>query len=804
MRIAFFLCFFLISIHAFSQTLVIKDGETKRPLEFVTVIDMDGKVHAISNEYGEVDLSNFSKIEKLEIRLFGYRSQSKTYAQLQEGNFSIYLYPSVVNLQQAVVSATKWEQNRQEIPSKISTIAKANRELLNPQTAADLLGISGDVFIQKSQQGGGSPMIRGFSTNRLLYSVDGVRMNTAIFRSGNLHNVISLDPFAIESTEVFFGPGSIVYGSDAIGAVMSFQTIKPELVDTGDKKIQGSLTLRGNTANNEKTGHLHLKYGGNKWAGVSSFTRYDFGDLRMGSKGPEEFLRPVFVVRTDGTDKVEPNPNPLIQVPTGYQQTNLMQKLRYSPNEQWDVQYAFHYSETSDFPRYDRLIRFRPNGLPRSAEWFYGPQIWMMNHLKISQQGTGKIYDQMTLSLSQQRFEESRIDRNFNDPIRRTRIEKVDAFAANLDFLKEWTEKETKLFYGAEIVTNKVNSSGTDKNILTGNNNRAASRYPNANWSSQALYANFQQRISSKSLIQSGIRYNRFCLDADFSQNLEFYPLPFSRSKNQEGALNASLGWVYTPQESWIFHVNASTGFRAPNVDDIGKVFDSEPGTVMVPNPNLKAEYAYNLEVNAGKILSESVMLDFTTFYTRLDNALVRREATLNGMDSIIYDGELSRVLSLKNAAFVEIIGLQAVLEIKFDTHWSFSSKLNIQKGTEETDDGTRSPSRHAPPTFGVSRLEYKNAKLRIQLFSEYAGSFSFDQLPLEERGKPELYAIDQNGNPFSPSWATINLMAKYQLHKLFTVSSGLENITDVRYRTYSSGVAAPGRNFILSLTANF
>ncbi|RZS96210.1 TonB-dependent receptor [Cecembia calidifontis] len=805
MRIAFFLCFFLISTHSFSQTLVIRDWETKKPLEFVTVTDMGGKIQAISNENGEVDLSDFSKIEKLEIRLFGYRSQTKTYSQIQEENFRLFLYPSVVNLQQAVVSATKWEQNRQEIPSKISTITKANRELLNPQTAADLLGISGDVFIQKSQQGGGSPMIRGFSTNRLLYSVDGVRMNTAIFRSGNLHNVISLDPFAIESTEVFFGPGSIVYGSDAIGAVMSFQTIKPELVDTGDKKIQGSLTLRGNTANNEKTGHLHLKYGGKKWAGVSSFTRYDFGDLRMGSKGPEEFLRPVFVVRTDGTDKVEPNPKPLIQVPTGYQQTNLMQKLRYSPNEQWDVQYAFHYSETSDFPRYDRLIRFRPNGLPRSAEWFYGPQIWMMNHLKISQQGKSKIYDQMTLSLSQQRFEESRIDRNFNDPIRRTRIEKVDAFAANLDFLKEWTEKkETKLFYGAEIVTNKVNSSGTDKNILTGNINRAASRYPNANWSSQALYANFQQRISSKSLIQSGIRYNRFSLDADFSQNLEFYPLPFSRSKNQEGALNASLGWVYTPQESWIFHVNASTGFRAPNVDDIGKVFDSEPGTVMVPNPNLKAEYAYNLEVNAGKILSESVMLDFTTYYTRLDNALVRRKATLNGMDSIIYDGELSRVLSLKNAAFVEIIGLQAALEIKFDTHWSFSSKLNIQKGTEETDDGTRSPSRHAPPIFGVSRLEYKNAKLRIQLFSEYAGSFSFEQLPLEERGKPELYAIDQNGNPFSPSWATINLMAKYQLHKLFTVSSGLENITDVRYRTYSSGVAAPGRNFILSLTANF
>ena len=804
MRVLIFILYLFVPILSFSQTLSIRDWESKKPLEFVTVTDIDGKLQALTNEEGEVDISNFSKIGKLEIRIFGYRSQFKTFAQLQEENFTIYLFPSVVNLQQAVVSATKWEQSRQEIPSKITTISMANRELLNPQTAADLLGISGDVFIQKSQQGGGSPMIRGFSTNRLLYSVDGVRMNTAIFRSGNLHNVISLDPFAIESTEVFFGPGSIVYGSDAIGAVMSFQTIRPDLVESDEEKLEGSLTLRGNTANNEKTGHIHLKYGGQKWAGVSSFTRNDFGDLKMGNRGPEEFLRPIFVVSTGGTDRLESNRNPRIQVPTGYQQTNLMQKLRYAPNNDWDIQYAFHYSETSDFPRYDRLIRFRPNGTARSAEWFYGPQIWMMNHLKVSQKSSNKVYDQVNVSLSQQRFEESRIDRNFNDPVRRDRIEKVDAYAANLDFLKEWPQKETKFFYGAEFVSNKVKSSGTDQNILSGNINRAASRYPNATWSSQAIYVNFQQRISSKSLIQSGIRYNRFTLDADFSQNLEFYPLPFSRSKNEDGALNASLGWVYTPQETWIFHVNASTGFRAPNVDDIGKVFDSEPGTVLVPNPNLKAEYAYNLELNTGKIISESIMLDFTTYYTRLDNALVRREATMNGQDSIIYDGELSRVLSLQNAAFVEIIGLQAAIEIKLNAHWSFSSKLNVQKGTEETEDGARSPSRHAPPTFGISRIEYKNTKLRVQLFSEFARGFSFRQLPLEERGKPELYAIDENGNPFSPSWATINLAGRYHINKTFSLSTGLENITDIRYRTYSSGVAAPGRNFTLSLTANF
>ena len=87
--------------------------------------------------------------------------------------------------------------------------------------------MTGAVFIQKSQLGGGSPMIRGFSTNRILIVVDGVRMNNAIYRSGNLQNIISIDALATEEAEVIFGPGSIIYGSDDIGGVMDFHSLTP-------------------------------------------------------------------------------------------------------------------------------------------------------------------------------------------------------------------------------------------------------------------------------------------------------------------------------------------------------------------------------------------------------------------------------------------------------------------------------------------------------------------------------------------------------------------------------------------------
>ncbi len=66
------------------------------------------------------------------------------------------------------------------------------------------------------------------------------------------------------------------------------------------------------------------------------------------------------------------------------------------------------------------------------------------------------------------------------------------------------------------------------------------------------------------------------------------------------------------------------------------------------------------------------------------------------------------------------------------------------------------------------------------------------------------MYAIDADGNPYSPGWYTLNFKAMYHLNELLSVTAGLENITDQRYRPYSSGLVAPGRNFILSLKANF
>ncbi|MEX0813922.1 MAG: TonB-dependent receptor [Chitinophagales bacterium] len=802
MKNILFVCLILLGAMDFahSQILSIQDGESGRPLEMATISSKNPQAFETTNSKGQADISEFEGAEKIHIRILGYKTVETSYAALQQKNFQLELNATGITMDAVVISGSRWKQSNRDVPSKIISISKKDVALQNPQTAADLLGTSDAVFIQKSQQGGGSPMIRGFSTNRLLYTVDGVRMNTAIFRSGNLQNVISLDPFAMESTEVFFGPGSVIYGSDAIGGVMAFQTLTPELSLNDKPLIGGSAVMRYATANQEKTGHFHVNVGGKKWASVSSISFNDYGDLRMGSNGPEEYLRHEYVQRQNGMDVVISNEDSKVQKPSGYSQINMMQKFRFKPNEKWDFQYGFHYSATSEYGRYDRHLRTR-NGLPRYGEWSYGPQKWMMNNLNITNTSNNKAYDEMSIRLAHQAFEESRISRNFNSPDRETRIEKVNAYSGNIDFIKSIGSRN-KLFYGVEGVYNDVNSTGINEDIVAGTSSPGASRYPQASWASYAAYVSNQFRVSEKILLQAGLRYNHILIDAEF--DTAFYPFPFTEANLSNGALTGSFGVVCRPNSNWVISSNFATAFRSPNVDDMGKVFDSEPGAVVVPNPDLSAEYAYNIDLGIAKIFGDVVKIDVTGYYTHLRNALVRRDYVLNGQDSIFYENTLSQVQAIQNAAVANVYGVQAGLEVKFLAGVSFSSNFNYQMGEEELDDGTTSASRHAPPMFGVSRLNYRYKNLSLQFYAVYSAARKFEDMPVDEVGKTEIYATDENGNPWSPGWYTLNFKALYQITDFLSVSAGLENLSDQRYRPYSSGLTAPGRNFILSLRASF
>lgn len=796
--------FFLLMIacSVFSQELVVKDRVTHQPLEMVAVYRHHPTVAVVTNFKGRVNISEFQDTDSIFIQLLGYESVIFSYDQLKKMQFKLYLDQVDFSLDEVVISATRWEQSKRDVPQKITMIKPSEVALQNPQTAADMLQASGEVFVQKSQLGGGSPMIRGFSTNRLLIVVDGVRMNTAIFRSGNLQNVISLDPLATEKTEVAYGPSSLIYGSDAIGGVMSFNTLTPSLSAEDKPLVKGNAFARWSSADMEKTGHIDLTIGLKKWSFVTSGTFTDYDDMMMGRHGPEEnYLRKHYVKTIDGTDTQVTNPDSLVQVPSGYHQFNVMQKIRFQPNERWNFNYGFHFSTTSDYSRYDRLLREK-KGLLRSAEWYYGPQKWMMNTLSLTNRQQTRMYDMLSMTMAWQKFEESRHDRDFGDTELRHRTEKVNAFSLNIDLEKEVGERQG-LYYGVEALVNTVESLGEDEDFSTGIRVPGPARYPSpSDWESFAGYVNYRIKPVKQLTLQAGLRYNQVMLSGDFDTT--FYPFPFTDFDISTGALTGSIGMAWLPGETWQVNMNLCTGFRAPNIDDVGKVFDSEPGSVVVPNPDLKAEYAWNGELSLTKIFGQFLKIDLTGYYTYLDNAIVRRDYTLNGMDSIMYDGEMSQVQAMQNAAYAYVYGIQAGIELKMPADLKILSKFNYQKGEEELDDGSMGPLRHAAPWFGSTHLLWKHERFTADLFGVYNGEIPYEELAPEEQGKDYMYAVDPDGNPYCPSWYTLNIKAMYQISNFLMVSAGIENLTDQRYRPYSSGIVAAGRNFIVSLKGTF
>ncbi|QOI96749.1 MAG: TonB-dependent receptor [Flammeovirgaceae bacterium] len=716
----------------------------------------------------------------------------------QEQKDTTYINPKNFILDETVVSASRWEQNIREVPNRITKISAATIQFQNPQTAADLLGVSNQVFIQKSQLGGGSPMIRGFATSRVLLVIDGVRMNNAIFRSGNVQNIISLDASTIDESEVIFGPGSVIYGSDAIGGVMDFHTLTPRFSENGKLRFNANAFSRYSSANNEATNHLNFTLGSKRWSWVAAYTHSNYDDLLIGSKGPDEYLRPDFQRRVNNTDSVFVNSNPRLQVPTGYSQENILQKLAFRPTENITLLYAFHYSRTSDVPRYDRLILKNSGGTFTTAEWYYGPQKWQMHHLQVAVDQPTAIWDHARFTLAHQDYSESRHTRNFGSSNRTNRFENVKALSVNADIDKDLSDR-TKLFYGLEYVSNKVGSTAYRENINNGNISTATTRYPDGStWASIAGYASVRHKLSDQFLLNSSARITNVQTEATYDTAL--FDFPFTSASLNNTALNGSVGLVYNPNPNWKLYNNLSSGFRAPNVDDIGKVFDSQPGSVVVPNPNLEPELAYNAELGTtGRI--GPVEVDVAAYYTLIDNAIARAPDTFNGADSIIYDGVLSAVLSQQNISSVKVAGFQLGLRWNIARYWLLTSHLNYQKG-KETYPGsseTYSPT-HVAPLFGATHLVFSWNDLRVDLYSVYNGEISYDNLALSERADAHLYAKDANGNPYAPSWWTLNLKTSFQAATYLTVDAGIENMLDKRYRPYSSGISAPGRNAIITL----
>jgi len=796
----FFKFFIFLALSSSAQQIIVVDEISNEPIPGSVVFNYLTTKSAISDFDGRVEIKEFRDFEKVYFRHLSYHNTSIRKSAIQD---TVFLSPKSTSLNEVVISASKFAQSKKEAPQNIISIDSKDIQLSNPQTSADLLSNSGRVFVQKSQLGGGSPMIRGFSTNRLLITVDGVRLNNAIFRSGNVQNVLSVNPFNVEKTEVILGSGSVIYGSDAIGGVMNFYTTTPKLSITTKPLLTSRSTIRYASASNEKTAHLDFNLGFQKWGFHSSVSVSDFGDLKMGKQGPDDYLSLYYSESLNGQDMMTPNTTPRVQKFTNFSQMHLAQKVIYKASDDLKFDLGLHYSTTSDYPRYDRLATLSDDGSLRYAEWNYGPQDWLLANVqmtKLSSRST--FYDKIKISAAYQNFKESRINRKFNSDTRKIRNENVDALSFNLDFNKQLSDR-SNISYGTEYIYNKVGSKGCSESLSTNAVEVIASRYPDGSkWQTMAAYLSYKYKPNTKLTVQSGIRYNYVIIDADMSKNNAFYDFPFNTANLETSAVTGTLGFSWVPNNTFIWKLNTTTAFRAPNIDDIGKTFDSQNGLVVVPNSSLKPEYAYGAELGVTVNLNESVLFDSSVYYTYLDNALVRKPFEVNGENQMMYDTELSDIQAIQNASRSWIYGFEAGIKILFSKQLKLTSQYSYVHGTQEETPGVELPVRHAAPVFGNTHIIWKHNKLQMDGFINYNGALRSSDI--SDELADYLFALDSEGNPYAPSWYTLNLRTQFNFNSSVSFVGAVENITNQRYRTYSSGIASAGTNLIMAITCKF
>jgi len=805
------------------QQLRVIDQETNTPLEGVALFSDDRTKSTLTDAQGQADLRGFEGELKINLQLNGFQPAKLTSLSGVWETQNFYMVPATEMLQEVILSVARNETRRDQLAEKVSLITAEALEKTPLRTGADILELSPGVRVQKSQGGGGSPVLRGFEANRVLLVVDGVRMNNAIYRSGHLQNAITLDPNILERVEVVFGSSSVGYGSDALGGVIHYYTKTPKL--NAEKPFEGNFSSAYNSANQGSMNNFTAQVSKEKWGSISSLSFSKFGDIRMGTHRTHGYadwgLTPYFSEnkRSYYKETATRNPDPEIQKNTGYDQYDFFQKFLYQINTQSQLTLNVQYSTSSDIDRYDKLSEGDQDDL-KFSEWYYGPQNRFLAAAQYKAFKDRKWLRKGTLTLAYQNIVESRNKRKFGSLQRDTQEEQVNVLSLNADFDALPAEK-INVAYGFEGTYNWVYSRGFSRvlsvqgNQIVGSDWPLAipSRYPSkgSSMGSLALYANGVWDYTPKLTLNAGLRLTLSSLDAEWKKTALIDPLLTKVTLRSE-ALTWTLATIYKPKPGWQLNFILSNGFKAPNIDDIGKIRENA-GVLVVPNSFLKPEYAYNFDIGLMRMgQNQKNQLSARGFATMISRHIVRSDYivfsdnTTPSLATILYDGEELPTVANKN------LGNRWVYGSSIDGKYSFTPALTARANLMYTlgnKNEKYGPLPSIAPYFGSISLQYEKTRWSFRADYQFSGAKDPDEYSYGgEDGLEETPLLNPTSDipryAGSPAWNRAAVFANYAPRPDMTFQFGLDNIFDTHYRSFASGVSAPGRSLQLGLRLKF
>ena len=809
---------FFFSTLSFGQQITVKDENTNENLPDVVIFNENKSQSIITDLDGIVDLSLFSSDENIFFQLLGYSTLEILKIEILNGT-TIYLQSESQNLEEVILSVARSESNVNQIAEKVSVIKSEDLFLSSPASGAELLELSPGVRVQKSQGGGGSPIIRGFEANRVLIVVDGVRMNNAIYRSGHLQNSITIDPNNIERAEVIFGSSSVGYGSDALGGVIHYYTKNPIL--KGSEKIKSSFTSNYTSANQGLSNNFITNYSSENWGSITSLSISKFGDIKMGENRDHGFnnwgLTPLYSKNSRYSYYSQPSTNAdeNVQKNTGYSQVDLFQKFLVKLGDTNLLNINIQFSESSDIDRFDQLSITKGNSL-KFSEWYYGPQKRLLISPSLKIFPNRKFMKKGVITFGFQKINESRIKRKFNALNRSHQIEDLKVFSLNGDFDTSFNDDHS-ISYGVESTYNYNYSKAYDQiieiqgNEITGLSKKFAipTRYPSngSSYTSFASYVNWSWNMSEFFTFNIGTRLTFTGLKASWNDIISVNPQLSEVNLNSE-ALTTTVSIKLRPSKRVQINTVLSSGFRNPNIDDIGKIRENN-GLLVVPNTFLKPEYAYNLDLGIDfRSLNNRNYISLRGFSTIIsrhigrDEYIVFSDITTPDLSTVIYNGEEVTTISNKNLGNRFIHGFSIDGFSQINNNLKFDYGITYTKGDNNE---TYGPLPSISPLFGSIAISYSKRGLNLKAVYKFSeakspGEYSFggedglDETPFTINSEGLLNYLG------TPKWSDLSIYGSKNISSNVTLRIGLTNVFDTHYRTFASGISAPGRSFQLGL----
>jgi outer membrane receptor protein involved in Fe transport len=681
--------------------------------------------------------------------------------------------PQEDRIPETVVTASRVEEEPFLAGQSVDVLSKRELQQRQPRTAPEALRESPGVFVQETNFGGGSPIVRGMVGPQVLLLIDGIRLNNAVFRTGPLQYFNLLDQYEIDRFEVVRGPGSILYGSDALGATINALTLVPK--DRRGADAAGTdlrLAGRFGSAALDKTGHGFLDAGLSWFRANASATVKDFDNLEGG--------------RGVGT-----------QPHTSYRQVNTSGKVTArAPDgalKDWSATLGYHLSRMMDVGRAEQLAsKQRYNIYQNDHDLVYARGAG----------GIGSIDSDLVLTVHYQRFLEDRATHQLDaarSHIQGSAYETITVNTAGVDAqsTSHLLERRMRLVYGVEYHKDFVDSSGEKLDREANVRAEARPPYPEGSrFELGGMYLSAQGEILPPDRdfglrLTAGYRFQHMGGAADAREG--FSAVDYA---NRAHVFMAGVQGSY--KRHWMSAITWSQGFRAPNLDETVAIGDLGDW-YQVPNEGLGPERSDTFElVNRFGFWRLSGSL--AGYVTLLSDFIRREPATLDGRDT--YNG--LPVIQNANGGEARVYGVEGQLKVRLWHGLSVAGSITSTQGVEILDREAREkdpayrdarPLSKIPPLFGDARLRWDtrfNADVRF--FAETYFLFAAMQDRLSDTDMQDV-RIPKGG---TPGWVTWNVRSGLDLHDIAGIVLVVENLTNTKYKYHASGVYGAGTNAIL------